>query len=216
MGMAGSPFQFPEIWHTVALIASYLLFLPSLIVIISTTNEFNFKTHRQNVIDGLSRTEFIYGKMLLILVLSVAFTIVLFLTGVVFGLSEAYSYFSMENSSQLYYSFIQCISYTSLALLLSLLLKRSGLTIALFFTYVFLIENILVLLINRFATGDPLEGPGYYLTLDPTDKLVPIQMFQKALQKNFLPPVANLLIAAHCYIILYFVLIKRKFETADL
>lgn len=213
----GTPFQFPDVWHTVTQVASYMLFMPSLIVVILTTNEYNFKTHRQNVIDGLSRTEFIISKVLVIAALSIVSLLIVFLTALVFGLSSEFSYFSLANAEYLFYFFLQCFTYMSFALLLSLLLKRSGLAIALFFVYICIVENILVALINRAVSGNVLEGPGYYFLLDASDKLIPVKSLQKMMQgKNFLPPTVNLLVATFVYLGLFLFLSKRKFETADL
>lgn len=212
----GSPFRFPDVWHTVTQVASYMLFIPSLIVVITTTNEFNFKTHRQNVIDGLSRSEFILSKILLTIALSIVCLLIVFLTALLFGLSNEFSYFSMLHSEYLVYYFLQCLSYMSFALLLSLLLKRSGLAIALFFVYIFMIENIVVALINRAVTGNVLEGPGYYFLLDSADKLIPIKNLEKLVTHSYLPSTVNLVIATICYLGLFLFLSKRKFETADL
>src|SRR6476620_12789663 len=66
----GSPFNFPEVWHTITYMSSFLLFIPGLLMIISITNEFSFKTHRQNIIDGLSRTQFIHVKLASVVILA--------------------------------------------------------------------------------------------------------------------------------------------------
>src|SRR4030095_5563340 len=50
--MIGNPFAFPEVWHTVAYISSWFIFIPSIVVIMFITNEYTYKTHRQNIIDG--------------------------------------------------------------------------------------------------------------------------------------------------------------------
>src|SRR4051812_23219652 len=55
----GNPFSFPEVWHTIAYFSSVFVFIPSVVVIMLITNEYSFKTHRQNIIDGWSRNQFI-------------------------------------------------------------------------------------------------------------------------------------------------------------
>src|SRR5690349_11643499 len=45
------PYSFPNVWHMTSYVSSYLLFLPGLLMIIFITNEFSYKTHRQNIID---------------------------------------------------------------------------------------------------------------------------------------------------------------------
>src|SRR2546425_716403 len=50
--LGGPPYAFPKVWQMTTNISSFLLFISGLIMIISVTNEFSFKTHRQNIIDG--------------------------------------------------------------------------------------------------------------------------------------------------------------------
>src|SRR5262245_5768224 len=50
MVLGTPPYSFPDVWQTTANVSSYLLFIPGLLLIISISNEFSFKTHRQNVI----------------------------------------------------------------------------------------------------------------------------------------------------------------------
>src|ERR1039458_9860016 len=60
----GNPFSFPEAWHTVAYFSSYFVFIPAVLVIMFITNEYTFKTHRQNIIDGWSRNQFMMSKFI--------------------------------------------------------------------------------------------------------------------------------------------------------
>ena len=66
-----SPFQFDKTWQTTSYAAGWLLLLPALMLIILITNEFTFRTHRQNIIDGWSRLQFIHVKMLMALLVAV-------------------------------------------------------------------------------------------------------------------------------------------------
>lgn len=74
------PYDFPLVWQTATNVSSYLLFIAGLIMIISLTNEFSFKTHRQNIIDGATRTEFIITKLICGLIVALASTLFVFLT----------------------------------------------------------------------------------------------------------------------------------------
>ena len=51
----GSPYEFPETWHTVMYFSSWFIFIPAVVVIMLICNEYSFKTHRQNIIDGWGR-----------------------------------------------------------------------------------------------------------------------------------------------------------------
>ena len=94
----GKPFDFPDVWHMVSFTSSFLMFMLGLLIIISITNEFSYKTHRQNVIDGWSRKEFILVKMLLTVVISLVATFAVFVTAIIFGLQEeaAFSFEKIE------------------------------------------------------------------------------------------------------------------------
>src|SRR5215217_6317706 len=60
----GNPFAFPEAWHTVSYLSSFFVFIPSVVVIMFITNEYTYKTHRQNIIDGWSRKQFMTAKLI--------------------------------------------------------------------------------------------------------------------------------------------------------
>src|SRR5882757_3504218 len=81
----GSPFAFPDVWQTVSWNATMLFLVPAILIITLTTNEFTYKTHRQNIIDGWSRKQFISVKLIEVVLLSVLTTIAVLLTAFLFG-----------------------------------------------------------------------------------------------------------------------------------
>src|SRR6187431_330058 len=62
--LLGKPFSFPEVWHTSAYLISVFVFIPSVLIIMLITNEYTYKTNRQNIIDGWSRRDFMFAKLL--------------------------------------------------------------------------------------------------------------------------------------------------------
>ena len=54
-----NPYDFDKTWQTTSYATGWLLMLPALLLIILVTNEFTYRTNRQNIIDGWSRQEFI-------------------------------------------------------------------------------------------------------------------------------------------------------------
>lgn len=206
------PFQFPEVWQTVSYMSGFLLFIPGLLIITSITNEYSFKTHRQNIIDGWSRSQFILVKMMLVLIIAAAATLLVLLMAMGFGLAEGESSFSFTNIGFIGNFFIQAVSYTSVALLVGLLLKRAGIAIGLFFLYAVVLENMLSGILNKYA-----HPAGYFLPLESTDALVPFP-FLRNLVNQYIhrPPAIALTITALVYLALYFIICKKKFETQDL
>lgn len=122
------PYSFPTVWQMASYVSSFLLFLPGLLMIISITNEYSYKTHRQNIIDGWSRKEFISVKLVLALIVAVASTIMVFITALSFGYSSGSS-FDSDNLHYLGYFFIQTLSYTMVALIFSILFKKGALSL---------------------------------------------------------------------------------------
>lgn len=214
----GRPFSFPAIWQTGSWIASLVLFIPSLLIITITTNEYTYKTHRQNIIDGLSRQEFIFVKIIEVFILSIFLTLLVFGSCLWVGslAREAGNTHGMfENSKQLGYFFIEAVSYLMLAFLLSILIKRAGLVLGIFFLYSIILEEIFVGLARQYA-----KNIGRFLPLETTDQLAP-SPFSRLLKsatdikawENLFPVFLSL---ALVYFIIYTVLSVYSFKTKDL
>lgn len=210
--LLGGPFDFPEVWHSVAYLSGFLLFIPGLLMIISLTNEFSYKTHRQNIIDGLSRQQFIGVKMMLAVIVAFVSTLIVFLVGLLIGTMSGATSVAFDNFQYIGYFFIETLSYTSVALLFGLLFRRSGIAIGVFFLYMLILEEMLAGLLKRYV-----GQIGYFLPLESNDVLVPLPFGKQITSKFFdRPETVYLLIAAGLYLVAYFIFSKHKFETADL
>ncbi|MBH2005094.1 MAG: ABC transporter permease subunit [Sphingobacteriia bacterium] len=142
----GNPFAFPETWHTVAYFSSFFVLLPAILVIMLITNEYSYRTHRQNIIDGWSRTDFITGKLIDVLIISIVVTIVYIATAIGYGI-----YADTDNlnrwTEQLHYIplyFLQTFAQLSIAYLLGYLVKKAFIALGIFLFYYLIVENILV------------------------------------------------------------------------
>jgi len=205
------PYNFPHVWQATAYFASYLLILPGVLMIILFGNEYNFKTHRQNVIDGWSRKQFISAKLSIAVIMAVASTVMVFITAVIMGLINAEP-FTTEKMIYIFYFFIQALSYILTAILFAMLFRRGGLAIAIYFIYIFFVDNILAFYMNKY-----LNLAGRYLPLESTDNLITVPVMERV-QKEIVQPynITALLIAAFLYLCTYFFLSYRKFQTDDL
>jgi len=211
--LGGPPYAFPKVWPMTAYVSSYLLFIAGLLMIITVTNEFSFKTHRQNIIDGETRTQFIITKLVCGIVVALVSTLFVFLTAMLFGFIEENSSFSFENIQYIFYFFLQALSYCWLAIFFSLLFKRSGISIGVFFLYTIVLENVLVQALNYYANGS-----GKYLPIQSSDELLPLPFLEKVQQeisKSDVNTTVQLLLV-FAYLAAYFFFCKRKFETDDL
>ncbi|NJN25408.1 MAG: ABC transporter permease subunit [Cyclobacteriaceae bacterium] len=139
-------YDFPDVWQNVTYVATFFKVLLAFIVIISVTNEISYRTMRQNVIDGLSKWEFLQSKLYLILALSACSTLFLFLEGLLTGL--VYSHviglqFIFAELEFLAAYFLEVFTFLSFAMLLGLLIKKSGFVIVLVFMYTLIFEPFL-------------------------------------------------------------------------
>ncbi len=139
---------FPDIWQNLTFFASlrYVLIFPAIVIIILITNEFTFKTIRQNVVTGMSKQEFLISKLQLIFVLS--FVIALFVMVGIFILGLLHSdaagmELMWKKFSFIPGFFIQVFSFLIFAFFLGFLLRNTGLSIAIFVLYTLIVEPIL-------------------------------------------------------------------------
>jgi ABC-2 type transport system permease protein len=137
----------PWVWQNITYFATirYVLIFPAIIIIILITNEFTFKTIRQNVINGMSKSEFIWSKMLVILLISVCMTILLFIGTAIIGISHTSGLtvsLVLEKSYFIIGFFISMLTIQIYALFFGFLLRNTGLSIALFTLYSFIVEPV--------------------------------------------------------------------------
>jgi len=206
------PYDFPAVYQTIAWVSSWLLYFPGMLMILVITNEYNYKTHRQNIIDGLTRQQFVIAKILFGLVIALLTTLSCFLIALYFG-SSYRSSFSFNGIEYIGYSFIQTLCYLFVAMILAVFMRRSGLAMAVFFLYGFVFEQLLGNLLDHKILSDGTLW--YYFPLQASDTLIPITFGSSIVYKNA-PTQTVLIITCLVYITLFVFLSLRKFKTDDL
>jgi len=142
-----SLYQFPRIWNNLTYMAGFLTLFLAIIVIFFVCNEFSNRTIRQNIINGLSRREFILSKLYFILIFGVAATLLMFLAGLTLGIIHSKDLdigdiFSNRLQFILGY-FIEVFTYLVFAFFIAFLMKKAGLAIITLLFYT-MIEQILI------------------------------------------------------------------------
>ena len=141
-----SIYNFPDVWNNITYIASWFNLLIGMLLVILVCNEFSFKTFRQHVIDGQSKSDFILSKIVLMTSFSLLTTTYLFLTGTLFGLLSGSEASLFTNIKYLLVYFIQSLGYMSIGLIIAVTVRSSALSVILFICSIFL-EFIVRLLI---------------------------------------------------------------------
>jgi len=169
----GQPFAFPEVWKTTAYFSSFFVFVPSILVIMLITNEYSYKTQRQNVIDGWSRKEFITAKFINVLIVSILITLLYMAAAAVIGIINTKVTASIWTESKYILLFsLQTFAQLSFAFLIGFLVRRAFLALGIFVFYYFIVENITVQLL-KFKAHDE----GRFLPLEISDRIVPPPTF---------------------------------------
>ena len=148
-------YNFPDIWMKLTYIASYFNLLLGILVIILITDEFSFRTLRQQVIDGYFRTDVIAAKLLVVVLIALFATLVVTALGLGFGYAYTENLTTQKvtgNMMYLVYYFVQALGYMALALFFGFLIRKNGLAIIAFLIFSKVIEPIL-----RYPLDDNLD-----------------------------------------------------------
>jgi hypothetical protein len=139
-------FHFPYVWNTLAWIASWFNLLLGILAIVLVANEFQFRTFRKQLIDGLTRNEILFSKIIVITIIAFYTMLLVFLSGFVFGMLKSPS-FNLQNFIEglpyIPILFVQSLSYMLLAMLFAFIIRSTGLSIVAFVLYFFPVEPII-------------------------------------------------------------------------
>ena len=122
-------FNFPYIWHFNTFVAALLKIFLAIIIVSMMANEYTYKTIKQNLIDGLSKKEFIASKFLTVVLFSAVSTLFVFVISLLLG--GVYSDYTeigivLSDLRFLVAYFIKLIGFFSFCLFVGILVKRSA------------------------------------------------------------------------------------------
>lgn len=180
-------FNFPFIWHFNTYIADFLKIFLAVVIVSMMANEYSYGTLKQNLIDGLSKKEFIISKFITVISFSLISTLLVFIVSLFLGFK--YSSFTETSIvfSDLEYVlayFIKLTCFFSFCLFLGILIKRSAFALGfLFFWFgvekisygilkfeVFKFKNSEITFIDKIYDFFPLESMSNLL-IEPFSRL---------------------------------------------
>ena len=112
-------FDFPFIWHFNTFIAAFLKIFLAVIIVSMMANEYSYGTLKQNLIDGMSKKEFIISKVYTIIAFAAVSTLFVFIVSLILGLIfSSYDEMSIifSNMDYLLAYFIKLIGFFSFLL----------------------------------------------------------------------------------------------------
>ena len=173
-------YHFPDVWQNLVFISGMFKIVLAIMVVISVTNEYQYRTVRQNIIDGLSRWEFLFSKILTNVLLSLTSVALIFLIALTTGLIYSPHIMLSDIFSDLEFFpayFLEIFSFLSYALMLGILVQRSGLTIIL------LLLSHMIEAIIKVNIPDAAEGVKDFFPMQSITNLVALPFARYALQE---------------------------------
>lgn len=122
-------FNFPYIWHFNTFVTAFFKLFLAIVIVSMMSNEYSNKTIKQNLIDGLSKKEFVLSKFLTVISFALISTVFVFVVSMILGLI-----YSDYNELSIIFSdlefllafFIKLVGFFSFCLFLGVLVKRSA------------------------------------------------------------------------------------------
>lgn len=137
-------FNFPFIWHFNTYIAAFLKLFLAIVIVSMMANEYSYGTLKQNLIDGMSKKEFILSKFLTVVLFALCSTVFVFVMSLLLGFSfSSYTELSIVFSDLEYLLafFIKLVGFFSFCLFLGILVKRSAFALGFLLVW-YIIESI--------------------------------------------------------------------------
>ncbi len=157
----GRPFAFPEVWERfLPMPAQAGPIMLAVLVILLFAPEFQWRTARQNVIDGLSKEQFYWGKLMVLPALVVLFLAVSFaiagVGAVVSPSAEGSSSFVRRTDLSFMLGYVLLlVLWGSTGFLLAALIRASGPAIGVLMVYI-LVEQIMGAVLGRIESLRPV------------------------------------------------------------
>lgn len=173
-------YHFPDIWMNLAFFSGLFKMVLAIMVIISITNEYSYRTLRQNIIDGMSRWEFLASKILTNLLLSFMSLAMVFVITLITGLiyTPNLSVVKIFTDMEFFITyFMEVFAFLSYALMLGVLVQRSGLTIVLL-----LLSHMIELIIKE-NIDDYVPWMIQFFPMESISNLVPMPYARYAFQE---------------------------------
>ncbi|HYF66578.1 MAG TPA: hypothetical protein VD884_00515 [Ohtaekwangia sp.] len=202
-------YHFPDVWMNLIWVSGLLKVLLGIMVVISVTNEFSYRTVRQNIIDGLSRWDFLLSKILTNVLLSLMSVVMIFVIGLGTGMiySPSIEFSKIITDLEFFPAyFLEIFFFLSYALMLSVLIQRSGLTIIL------LLLSQMIEAIVKANIDDYVPGLIQFFPMQSIWDLITFPFPRYAFQeiKDYISPVTVLVVVGWTFLFNYFSYLKLK------
>lgn len=185
-------YNFPEIWNFTTYTLGFFKVFLGCIIVFSICQEFSNRMFKQNIIDGLSKKEFLLSKILTILVFSGVSTLILFVA--TFLLGKNYSESQENIFTEVFFVghyFVELFLFFCFLMFLSFLFRKSVFVFLGYFVWL-IVENVLHA-VEQFSKFDEANPKSIidktfisdYLPLNSFSQLIPAPFRRTNFAKMF-------------------------------
>lgn len=214
---------FPTVWEYLAYIGNWLsFFFLGFLSVIMISTEYGNRTLRQNVIDGLSRRDFVLGKLYLVGTIALSATLYYVICALVIGFFHTEVIFwpkIWQHSDLIFRYFLATSAYMIFGLLVGFLVRHSALALILYMSYIMVLEPLLRWGVHQNITR---HRSMHFYPMNAVEDLLPAPNTEIAAEfmedfgfTLFLTP-AEAVITTLLYSSLFIVLIFLKIRKEDL
>ena len=182
-------FNFPFIWHFNTWVAATLKFFLAIVIVSMISNEYSNRTLKQNLIDGLSKKEFMLSKFYTVVAFALLSTLFIFIMSLILGYSFSdYTEFSIVTREMefLLAYFFKLVGFFSFCLFLGVLVKRSAFALGFLFVW-WIFENITYGILRWKGSAEVADAIVQFFPLEAMKNLINLP-FQRL---NFIETAAN-------------------------
>jgi len=189
-------FNFPYIWHFNTFITGLFKLFLAIVIVSMMANEYSNKTIKQNLIDGLSKKEFVLSKFLTVVSFALLSTVFVFVVSMILGLI-----YSDYNEIGIIFSdlefvlafFVKLVGFFSFCLFLGIFVKRSAFALGFLILWLIMEQLIFGLLGWKLVSWDtakaiksvfPLQSMSHLIE-EPFSRLSAVQSIGKQIGEDF-------------------------------
>ena len=189
-------FNFPFIWHFNTYIAAILKFFLAIVIVSMMANEYSYGTLKQNLIDGMSKKEFVLSKFLTVILFALTSTVFVFIMSLILGYSFS-SYIELgivfSDLEYLLAYFVKLVGFFSFCLFLGVLVKRSAFAIGFLFVWN-IIEGIAngILTFKIYPKSDAASKITQFFPLESMSNLIVEPITRLSIVKNIKTAVGDI------------------------
>ena len=157
-------YEFPTVWDYQGYAGNWLVsFCLGFMMVYMVTSEVSNRTQRQAIINGMTRKEYWFSKLSVLIFMALVATAMYVVSSIVLGVTHTEGYdfeIIWDNNNAIIRFFEMCLGYLSFAFFIAIWIRKGTLAILTYFSYIMFLEPIIrAIHLNYFRNRSSLFYP---------------------------------------------------------